>query len=125
MITSTKLKKLMWMMLKKVNVYYFIYLFILGSWRHIREDGINIIVKSIQKHGVLKNNFWFVMRLDKPEGNFKYIAIDCNHRLKAYQRLGIKKAMTLVFPPLDTDTYSLIAGIFSFFFFDIYLFRCC
>ena len=51
------------------------------------------------------------MLLPQPEQNFKYLAIDCNHRLKAFQRLGIKTAMILVFPPLEEDIYTNVAGI--------------
>jgi len=54
------------------------------------------------------------MLLPQPEQNFKYLAIDCNHRLKAFQRLGIKTAMALVFPPLEEDIYTYVAGIYFY-----------
>jgi hypothetical protein len=81
-----------------------------GTWRAIRQDGINTIVASIERNGVLEDHLWFVMSLPEPEDHSCYIAIDCNHHLIAFKQLKIPKARALVFPHLDEDTYALIAG---------------
>ncbi len=82
----------------------------IGNWRAIREDGVDTIMKSIKKNGVLEEHFWLIMKLEKPDGQFIYRAIDCNHRLIAFKNLGIKEARALVFEPLPEDLYNLIAG---------------
>ena len=57
------------------------------------------------------------MQLPQPEENYKYLAIDCNHRLKAFQKCSLKTANALVFPPLEPDVYEYIAGIYFFIWF--------
>jgi len=54
------------------------------------------------------------MQLPQPEENYKYLSIDCNHRLKAFQKCSLKTANALVFPPLEPDVYEYIAGIYFF-----------
>jgi hypothetical protein len=58
----------------------------------------------------LEEHFWLVEKLENPQNNINYRAIDCNHRMMAYKSLGIKTARALVFQHLDEETYNLIAG---------------
>jgi len=83
---------------------------LIGTWRKIRDDGVETIIKSIEKNGILEEHFWLVMKLEKPEELFQYVAIDCNHRLVAFKKLQIKQARALVFDPLPEDLYMFIAG---------------
>jgi hypothetical protein len=43
-------------------------------------------------------------------GDGTYIAIDCNHRVVAFDEMGIKQAMCLVFPKLPKEEQEYIAG---------------
>jgi hypothetical protein len=81
-----------------------------GTWQVIRQDGINTIVASIERNGVLEDHLWFVMSLPELEDHSRYIAIDCNHCLMVFKQLKIPKARALIFPHLDENTYALIAG---------------
>ena len=58
--------------------------------------------------------------LPEPESHFKYVAIDCNHRLHAFKRLKIPTARAHIFPQLPEEVYCLVAGKNSLFF--IYFF---
>ena len=86
-----------------------------GTWRDVREDGVQTIITSIKSQGVLEEHFWYIMMAEKPVGDKIYIAIDCNHRLMAYKSLGFKTAKCLVFPPLPMETYNQIACMFHIF----------
>jgi hypothetical protein len=72
-------------------------------------------MKSILKEGPLGSYVWYIMKLEKAEDGKQYVAIDCNHRLVAYQRMKLKTASCLVFPPLKKETYNAIASTFLLF----------
>ena len=89
---------------------------IIGTWRKVRKDGVDKIVKSIQLNGVLAHNFWMIEE-NNSEDNLAhhYRAIDCNHRLVAFSQLKIETAKCLVFPHLNDAKYDKIAGIIIIF----------
>ena len=62
-------------------------------------------------------HFWLVEKLEHEEDGRKYRAIDCNHRLSAFLKLGIEKATALIFENLSEDNYGMIAGIIIIYFF--------
>ena len=101
-------------LIEKGNLIFIIFSNYSGTWRDIREDGIQTIISSIESQRILEEHFWYIMMAEKPIGEKIYIAIDCNHRLMAYKSLGIKTAKCLIFPNLPIETYDHIACKFFF-----------
>jgi hypothetical protein len=79
---------------------------ILGEWRQVRRDGVEKIKKSVTQKGVNRLIYFYIM----DNGDGTYIAIDCNHRVVAFDEMGIKQAMCLVFPKLPKEEQEYIAG---------------
>lgn len=97
---------------------YFTLILLKYPQRPVTRPGVEQIKKSVSKHGVLMDKFWYIKECEPREDSlqlnhvFNYIAIDCNHRLQAWNELELKEAPCLVFPKtIDAEEEHVISVV--------------